>query len=144
MWHHNGFENVIDRYNVSFWQSKLRVLRSRGVTPKAREDAVFSAREHSWLAEQACAIRRIYPRRSTPSFPVMAADTAMSTPYQRRSPNRTSLRSSHVFVKKQHIRGTDCGCHNALQIGTRVVNNELGPIMQRFTIVAPALTLSRA
>jgi hypothetical protein len=39
---------------------------------------------------------------------------------------------SRRFVKKQKMRWTERGCHAVLQIRTRVINNELRPIMERW------------
>jgi hypothetical protein len=39
---------------------------------------------------------------------------------------------SHRFVKKQQMRWTDQGCHNVLQIRTRVINDELRSAIQQW------------
>lgn len=39
---------------------------------------------------------------------------------------------SHRFAKRQQMRWTDQGCHNVLQIRTRVINDELRSTVQRW------------
>jgi hypothetical protein len=39
---------------------------------------------------------------------------------------------SHRFAKRQQMRWTDQGCHNVLQIRTRVINDELRSAVQRW------------
>jgi hypothetical protein len=57
--------------------------------------------------------------------------------YRAEKPITTSFAESTVdqvisrrFVKKQKMRWTERGCHNVLQLRTRVINDELRPIMQ--------------
>jgi len=57
--------------------------------------------------------------------------------YRAEKPISTSFAESAVdqiisrrFVKKQQMRWTDQGCHNVLQVRTRVINDELRSAVQ--------------
>lgn len=129
------FSDLLERVKWNIWHGKVDRAMERAEELRGKLLTPFTATARAKAKKLRDKLEKFVG--------YIAANRAFIPNYEKRyhagKPISTSFAESTVdqiisrrFVKKQQMRWTDRGCHNVLQIRTRVINDELRPAVQRW------------